>query len=231
MDTSQATRMGTVQQTLEEVAQDSSTLRCESMQQLMKIDSLEKSSIVSLRYGHESMVSLASIVSSITEIERRLSLVRISSRQSLDAQGQRSPEAPTNHVHKSSNHKLGLDGEYVSQLVEKRRTPRTERLPRVVRLRRGAMFSFGGSSTSGDSVESTRNAKSIASYDLEPTWQNEASPKNLPRRQTDSALPVRLFSVHVEHFALQNLGSIEDSYHRWKGMYNKSKVYPELTKL
>jgi hypothetical protein len=59
--------------------QEANLFRRDSMQQLSKIDSLEQASKASLKYGHESMVSLASIASSIADIERRLSWVRVSS--------------------------------------------------------------------------------------------------------------------------------------------------------
>lgn len=49
------------------------------MQHLLRIDSLEQVSKSTLQYSHASMVSLASIASSIKAIERRLSLVRMSS--------------------------------------------------------------------------------------------------------------------------------------------------------
>jgi hypothetical protein len=68
----------TIQETLLEDTREAVTFRRDSMQQLSRIDSLEQVSKTSLQYGHASMVSLASIASSIALIERRLSVARVS---------------------------------------------------------------------------------------------------------------------------------------------------------
>jgi hypothetical protein len=164
MNAAQSTQMSAIQQTLEEAAQDATKFRRDSMQQLMKIDSVEQCSKASLRFGHDSMISLASIALSIAEIERRLSLVHISSAQSVpsgEAQMQCTPQS-TGRIQKSSSNDLGLEGGVPSQLQAERGLGGTLRR-RAKEVRSATMFTLGGSSASGGSSGSAWDAASIAS--------------------------------------------------------------------
>ncbi|KAH8670114.1 hypothetical protein BGZ60DRAFT_514821 [Tricladium varicosporioides] len=101
MNIAQSSQIEVVQQSLEIASQDAAIFQQNSMKQLMKIDSLEESSKASLKYSHDSLVSLASIASSIAEIERRLSSVGISSVQEIQNKPHRitkqSPKQPKSH--------------------------------------------------------------------------------------------------------------------------------------
>lgn len=162
MNATQSTQMSAIQQTLEEAAQDATTFRRDSMQQLMKIDSLEQSSRASLRYGHDSMASVASIALSIAEIKKRLSLIHISSAQSVpsgEAQMQCTPQS-TGRLRKSSSNDLGLERGIPPQPQAERDLGRSRRLQKVGSA---AMFTLGGSSASDGSSWSSFGTASIAS--------------------------------------------------------------------
>jgi hypothetical protein len=154
MSITHSTQMSVIQETLEEAAQDDMTYRRDSMQQLLKIDSLEKCSRASLQYGHESMVTLASIASSVANIERRLSLARHSSAQSMRSETSRiqSTRHHAGLLRKSSINDSGIGLEVGPQ-------PYADPSPagkqsRIERVKPKKMFALGGSSESGDEVGS-----------------------------------------------------------------------------
>jgi hypothetical protein len=118
------------------------------MQKLLKIDSLEQCSRASLSYGHQSMVSLASIASSIAEIERRLSLAHIpsgnnwGSREALKGSRVHSTGAIRSvTAYPSIPEGLGEQDEVVPSDTHRN-------------SKKKMTFTLGGSSASGDSIGS-----------------------------------------------------------------------------
>ena len=214
MNAAQSMQISAIQQTLEEAAQDATTFRRDSKQQLMKIDSLEQCSRASLRYGHDSMVSLASIALSIAEIERRLSLVHISSAQSVpsgEAQMQCTPQF-TDRIQKSSSNDLDLEGGVPPQ-------PQAEcdlggidwRLPKV---RSATMFTLGGSSASGGSSRSAWGATSITSNNSKGVpngWIKEPIFEEVPTRTIQQNLDFDDYVFETDEEDEINESAIDDN--------------------